>query len=460
MSQTSTVAGLTPVRLHALAGRLDHLLRTRLWAQIVAAMILGITLGLGLSPRGGAWVPAAAAEVIGAWLALPGQVFLALIQMIVVPLVVSSIVLGIAGGGSAEFVRRLGARIAPYFVATTLAAVLIGTALVMWLEPGSHIELSTTPVAAGLPAEAVDVAVSASPSATLPEHIVAIIPANPGEAVLNRAMFQLAVLALLIAVALVSIPAERARPILDLCISLQDVAMKVVGWAMVLAPAAVFGLLARLSIEMGMDAIGGMAAYVGTVILGLVMLICLYLVLVLILGRRNPRVFLRAVRSVQLLAFSTSSSAAVMPMSMTTAISELGVRPAVAKFIVPLGTTVNMDGTALYQVIAILFLTQVYQIDLATGQLLLLIVTTVGASIGSPGTPGVGIAILATIAASIGIPAEGIALVIGVDRILDMCRTTVNVTGDLTACVVMERWLPDMDTTACEPERADPAVGG
>ncbi len=446
MSQTSTVAGLTPVRLHALAGRLDHLLRTRLWAQIVAAMILGITLGLGFSPRGGAWVPAATAEVIGAWLALPGQVFLALIQMIVVPLVVSSIVLGIAGGGSAEFVRRLGARIAPYFVTTTLAAVLIGTALVMWLEPGSYIELTTTPVAASLPAETANATVSASPPATLPEHIVAIIPANPGEAVLNRAMFQLAVLALLIAVALVSIPAERARPILDLCISLQDVAMKVVGWAMVLAPAAVFGLLARLSIDMGLDAIGGMAAYVGTVILGLVVLICLYLALVMILGRRNPWVFLKAVRNVQLLAFSTSSSAAVMPLSMTTAISELGVRPAVAKFIVPLGTTVNMDGTALYQVIAILFLTQVYQIDLATGQLLLLIVTTVGASIGSPGTPGVGIAILATIAAGIGIPAEGIALVIGVDRILDMCRTTVNVTGDLTACVVMERWLPDIDT--------------
>jgi Na+/H+-dicarboxylate symporter len=139
---------------------------------------------------------------------------------------------------------------------------------------------------------------------------------------------------------------------------------------------------------------------------------------------------------------------------MTTASSELGVRPAVAKFIVPLGTTVNMDGTALYQVIAILFLTQVYQIDLGTGQLLLLIVTTVGASIGSPGTPGVGIAILASIAAGIGIPAEGIALVIGVDRILDMCRTTINVTGDLTACVVMERWLPDIDVPSGSPPDA------
>ena len=443
MSQTSTPVGLTPVRLHALAGRLDYLLRTRLWAQIVAAMILGVALGLGLSPRGGAWVPAATGEVIGAWLALPGQVFLALIQMIVVPLVVSSIVLGIAGGGSAEFVRRLGARIAPYFVSTTLVAVLIGTALVMWIEPGSYIELSTTPAASSVPAEAV---VTAAP-VSLPEHIVAIIPANPGEAVLNRAMFQLAVLALLIAVALVSIPAERARPILDLCVSLQDVAMKVVSWAMVLAPAAVFGLLAQLSIDMGLDAIGGMAAYVGTAILGLAVLILVYLVLVLILGRRNPWVFLKAVRSVQLLAFSTSSSAAVMPLSMTTAINDLGVRPAVAKFIVPLGTTVNMDGTALYQVLrrpveSTLFLTQVYQIDLGTGELLLLIVTTVGASIGSPGTPGVGIAILASIAAGIGIPGEGIALVIGVDRILDMCRTTINVTGDLTACVVMERWLP------------------
>jgi Na+/H+-dicarboxylate symporter len=159
------------------------------------------------------------------------------------------------------------------------------------------------------------------------------------------------------------------------------------------------------------------------------------------LGRVNPWHFLEAIREVQLLAFSTSSSAAVMPLSMKTAEQRLKIKPAIAKFIVPLGATVNMDGTALYQVVAAIFLSQVYGIDLTTGQIILLTMTTVGASIGSPSTPGVGIVILATILQDIGVPASGIALIIGVDRILDMCRTAINVSGDLTACTVMNRWL-------------------
>jgi proton glutamate symport protein len=285
---------------------------------------------------------------------------------------------------------------------------------------------------------------------SLPEQIVAIIPTNPTTAILHRAMFQIVVLAILLAVALVSIKAERARPILDLCVSLQEVSMKIVSWAMALAPAAVFGLLAQISVEIGFDAIVGMAVYVGTVLAGLLTLVLFYLVVVASLARRSPWGFLRAIREVQLLAFSTSSSAAVMPLSMNTAKGPLQVRAAISQFIVPLGATVNMDGTALYQVIAALFLTQVYGIDLTTGQLLLLSATTVGASVGTPSTPGVGIVVLATIVQSIGVPPAGIALIIGVDRILDMSRTAVNVTGDLTACVVLDRWLstPDEDEAA------------
>jgi len=151
---------------------------------------------------------------------------------------------------------------------------------------------------------------------------------------------------------------------------------------------------------------------------------------------------LSRVREVQLLAFSTSSSAAVMPLSIKTAEEKLGVQSSTADFIVPLGATINMDGTALYQVVAAVFLTQVFGIELSSGELLLLITTTIGASIGSPSTPGVGIVILATILTNIGVPASGIALIIGVDRILDMSRTAINVTGDLAACVVMDKWLP------------------
>ena len=219
--------------------------------------------------------------------------------------------------------------------------------------------------------------------------------------------------------------------------------MKIVSWAMALAPAAVFGLLAQISVQVGFDAIVGVASYMGTVLLGLLLLLMFYMVIVALFARRSPLAFLRAISGVQLLAFSTSSSAAVMPLSMKTAETQLNVSPSVSQFVVPLGATVNMDGTALYQVVAAVFLTQVYGVDLSLPQLALLAATTVGASIGSPSTPGVGIVILATIVQGMGVPAEGIALILGVDRILDMSRTAVNVSGDLTACVVMERVLGD-----------------
>jgi len=223
-----------------------------------------------------------------------------------------------------------------------------------------------------------------------------------------------------------------------------------VRWAMSLAPLAVFGLLAQITIEIGLDALLGMSVYVGTVILGLLLMIVVYLIIGGIVARSNPVHFLGAVREVQLLAFSTSSSAAVMPLSMQTAEDKLGVRPSISQFLIPLGASINMDGTALYQAAATVFLAQVFNVELGLPALLLILVTTVGASIGSPATPGVGIVILAMVLHSVGIPASGIALIIGVDRILDMSRTAVNVTGDLTACLVMDRWVGGKKTAAEE----------
>jgi Na+/H+-dicarboxylate symporter len=214
-----------------------------------------------------------------------------------------------------------------------------------------------------------------------------------------------------------------------------------------IAPFAVFGLLAQITIKVGLDALLGMAVYVGTVILGLLLMILVYLIIVSLIARHNPLHFLSAVREVQLLAFSTSSSAAVMPLSMQTAEDKLGVRPSISQFLIPLGASINMDGTALYQAAATVFLAQVYNVELGLSSLLLILVTTVGASIGSPATPGVGIVILAMVLSSVGIPASGVALIIGVDRILDMSRTAVNVTGDLTACLVMDRWVGGKKTS-------------
>lgn len=431
---------LTPLGTNRLFDRLEYLIRTRLWAQILIAMVLGITIGLVLSPSGGALVEPTTANTIANWLALPGRLFLALIQMVVVPLVLTSIVLGIASGGNSDFLRRIGTRIAPYFVVTTVVAVIIGGSLALWIQPGKYIE----PVATQNLQLSVD---SHKPvevgSTNLEDQIVNIIPSNPTSAILERSMFQIVVLAILMAVALVSIKPQRAKPIIDLCVSGQDLSMKVVSWAMALAPVAVFGLLAQVCVESGIDALLGMSVYIGTVLLGLLLLLMFYLIVVLVFGGKNPLVFLSDIREAQLLAFSTSSSAAVMPLSMKTAEEKLQVSKPVSQFVIPLGATVNMDGTALYQVIAAVFLTQVYGIDLTLGQLSLLAATTVGASIGSPSTPGVGIVILATIVQGIGVPAEGIALILGVDRILDMARTAVNVSGDLTASVVMENWLHD-----------------
>lgn len=431
---------LTPLGTNRLFDRLDYLIRTRLWAQILIAMVLGIIVGLLLSPSGGAIVAATAANTIASWLALPGRLFLALIQMVVVPLVLTSIVLGIASGGSSDFLRRIGTRIAPYFVISTIVAVSIGGLLALWIQPGHYIE----PVASHNLEVSVSTLKPAQVDSTkFEDQIVNIIPANPTSAILERSMFQIVILAILMATALVSIKPQRAKPVLDLCVSVQDISMKVVSWAMALAPVAVFGLLAQVCAESGIDALLGMSVYIGTVLLGLLLLLMFYLLVVFVIAGRNPVSFLKDIREAQLLAFSTSSSAAVMPLSMKTAEEKLQVSKPVSQFVIPLGATVNMDGTALYQVIAAVFLTQVYGIDLTLGQLSLLAATTVGASIGSPSTPGVGIVILATIVQGIGVPEEGIALILGVDRILDMVRTAVNVSGDLTASVVMEKWLHD-----------------
>jgi len=266
-----------------------------------------------------------------------------------------------------------------------------------------------------------------------------LIPVNTTQEQLDGNILAFVILAIFIGVALMNMDNDDAKPMKDLARSFQAFSMKVVEWAMKLAPYAVFGLLCSITIKIGFDAISSMSMYVFTVLLGLFLLLCFYLSIVYFIGRVNPIDFLRQIREVQLMAFSTSSSAAVMPLSMKTAEDKLNIPTPISKFVIPLGATINMDGTALYQVIAAIFLTQLFGVELSLVEVVILAMTTVGASIGAPSTPGVGIVILATILQGIGVPVEGIALILGVDRILDMCRTTINVTGDLTASIVMRR---------------------
>jgi Na+/H+-dicarboxylate symporter len=430
----------------------QRLVRTRLWARILVGMGAGIGCGLLLSPTGGALVGEATAEILAGWLALPGQIFLALIQMVVLPLVLASIILGVTSSGDPKQLGRMGLWVGFFFLITTAVATAIGILLALSIQPGAYLDrevvqstLGPAQTAAAAPVpDGVDIS-------SLPDRIVALIPSDPARAALDRSMLQIVLFAILVGVALVSIESARARPLLELAGSLQEVSMKVVSWAMLLAPYAVFGLLAQISIRMGLSAIVGLSVYLGTVLGGLILLGVVYLLIVWIGGRVSPFRFLRATREVQLLAFSTSSSAAVMPLSIRTVEEGLGVSPSIAQFVIPVGATVNMAGTALYQVVAAVFLTQVFGVPLSLGSLLLLSATTIGASIGSPSSPGAGVVILATILQGMGIPPGGVALLIGVDRILDMSRTTINVTGDLVACVVLNRWPSDTSSVPAPP---------
>jgi Na+/H+-dicarboxylate symporter len=255
-------------------------------------------------------------------------------------------------------------------------------------------------------------------------------------------MLQIVVVALIFGLALVALPAETAHPLVELLGSLEAVCMAIVRWVMLIAPFAVFGLIAKVTLATGLDVLLGMGVYVGVVLLGFVALLVFYMAIVAILGRRNPIKFLGQIRDAQLMAFSTNSSAAAMPVSLQVAEEKLEVRPSTARFIIPIGATVNMDASALYQGMATVFIAQVYGIDLPMTSLLVIVVTAVGASIGTPATPGVGIVVLSTVLTSAGVPLEGLTLIIGLDRVLELFRAALNVTGDLVACTVMDRIVP------------------
>lgn len=416
-----------------------------LWVKMLLGMALGIILGLLLSPHGMALVSQDVSTLLASWIKLPGILFLGLIQMVVIPLILCSIVLGIMQSGELSFLKKVGLRAVLYFVATTFVSISIGMALVHAINPGDYIDPQMVQSFAQDGLNNAENSVRTFTDLTVPERIENLIPTNIPSAVVEKNLLQIVIAAMVFGVALLTLPKPTAKPILDICASGQAVAMTVIGWAMKIAPYAVFGLLFDITVKLGFSALAGMGMYMATVLLGLIGVLCFYLVLISVIGRMNPLSFLTSVRETQLLAFSTSSSAATMPFTLACAEEELKVSPKISRFMVPLGATINMDGTALYQAVAAVFLVQVFGaasgVELTGTELILLMVTTVGASIGTPATPGVGIVVLATILTGIGLPPAAVGFILGVDRILDMCRTTVNVTGDLTATVIMDKWV-------------------
>ncbi len=413
-------------------------------------MFLGVAAGILIGPTGGYMEPQTSA-LVGNWVALPGKLFLIAIQFVVVPLVVASVIRGIASGEGGSRLGKLGSRTILFFLSTTILAVGIGLAVSTAIQPGQYIDKSLVEHSLQSGAQSiVDKTATAGKSVPkpedLPELIISIFPTDPLSTFVSGNMLQIVIAAAIIGIALINTPLEQRTPLLEILGSVQAACMVIVGWVMRFAPVAVFGLLAGLTARVGLSALLGTGVYVATVLAGLLILFAVYLALSLLITRKPLGIFLKNTREVLLMAFSTSSSAAVMPLTLTTVEQKLGVKSSVSRFVIPLGTTINMGGTALYQGVAAVFLAQVFNVELGVSGMLLITLMATGAAIGSPGTPGVGIVILATILSSVGIPPTGIAIILGVDRILDMCRTAVNVTGDIVACLVVER-LASKDET-------------
>lgn len=426
-----------PIHLYQQRFKLHAWIRSRLWAQVLVGMALGFVVGTILSPDIGL-LDAATAETLGAWLALPGQIFLGLIAMVLVPLIFASIVGGLNGAQSGAELRSTGLRLAGFILATTFAAAWIGVALARWLQPSAAVEGLSMPGGVAVP-EPGD---SPFDGGQAPDIIAGILPTNPTASIVQGDLLAVVVLAVLVGIAATQVTREKVAPFLALLDALLAIAMTIVKWAMFLAPIAVFGLMAQLVMRVGLETVVAMSTYVGTVLLGLALLLAIYLAVAALVAGIGPADFMKKAGGTLLLAFSTSSSSAVMPMTIQTA-RRLGVSDATANLVVPLGATMNMAGTALYQSVAILFLAQMAGIELSLGEIAIITATLVASSIGAPGTPGVSIAILLSVAAGFGIPTAGMVIILGVDRILDMSRTAVNVTGDLVASLVLsERRVP------------------
>ncbi len=373
-----------------------------------------------------------------------GQIFLRLIFMIVIPLVFSALVLGVAGIGDVRRLGRIGLRTLVFTVLLSGASVVLGLAAANAVRPGAGLPeerrqelLKRTPgtraVEQARQAKSVkDVLLDIIPRNPLQEMVGALDGSSPGGGMLAVMFF-----ALLFGVA-ASVAPERTGPLLRALEGLYDICMVIIGWAMRLAPIGVAALVFKLTSELGLDILKTLALYVLTVVAALALhLFGLYSLLLAGLARMSPRRFFAGASEAMLTAFGTSSSNATLPTSLRVAESRLGIRPAVARFVLTVGATANQNGTALYEGITVLFLAQVYGIDLSLAQQGVVLLMSVLAGIGTAGVPGGSLPLVVMVLLTVGIPAEGIGIILGVDRILDMCRTTVNVTGDLAiaACV-------------------------
>lgn len=411
-----------------------------LYLKILLGMIAGIIAGIiALTINGGD-------SFVTSWLKPWGQIFIKLLQLIAVPLVFVSLVKGVTGLQDISRFSKIGLRTMIIYLFTTVFAIAVGLVLVSVIRPGSVFDSSkVVDMQQGyfdVVAEkklAAEQEQNRGPLAFLDEIIPDNIVSAAGN---NRKMLQVIFFAILFGLAVLAIPRSKAEPVLKVVDSLYDIILKMVDFIIGFAPYGIFALMAALVTDYSGDLsiFGALALYGATVIAGLLFLMFgFYPTLVHFFTRIKMSRFIKSMYPVQLLAFSTSSSAATLPLNLETTEKELKVSNEVTSFVLPVGTTVNMDGTSCYQAVAVVFIAQVMGIELGLSEMLSIVLLTTISSIGTPAIPGGSYVVLTMVLSSVGIPAEGLALILGVDRPLDMLRTAVNVTGDATVAAIVDK---------------------
>lgn len=411
----------------------------KLYTKILIGMAAGIVVGYIYNIAGIAdWA------IYTNWI---GDIFIRLVKMLVVPLVLVSLVLGSASLGDIRKVGKMGGKAFGFFLFTTAVAAMIGLAVANVFQPGAGLpEEQRQQLEAQYESQAAEKAAGSAEmeSKSTFENVISLfvrlVPTNPFQSLSEGDMLGVIFFSLFLGICMTLIDPAKAAPLIKAFDGLNDAIIKMVTLAMETAPYGVFALMLGVVADLGLDILLLLIKYAMVVLVGLVLHISItHFSFITFYVKQSPLKFIQAIKESIVMGFSTSSSSATLPISMDVAQNNLGVSKEVSSFVLPLGATINMDGTAVYQAIAALFIAQVYGMDLSFAAQLTIILTATLASVGAAGVPGAGMITLALVLGAVGVPATGIALIFGLDRILDMCRTVVNIFGDLTLTTIMAK---------------------
>lgn len=406
--------------------------RLQLHTKILIGLLVGVIFGVIANQWG-------FSDIVLNYIKPIGSAFIRLISMVVVPLVFASLLVGTASLNDIRKLGRIGIKTVAYYLCTTIIAISIGLLLANTFRPGAGLseDARTNLIQSGGEEAGAQIETTLK-KPTITDILLNIIPTNPVKSFAEGKMLQIIFLALTTGICLSLIPTKRSQPVINFFEGVNEVVIKMVHIIMKLAPYGVFALISAVVADFGLGILFILIKYSLVVVVGLILHVTIvYSSAIKLFSKQRIGTFFRGIRPAQLIAFSSASSSATLPVTMECTEKNLGVPGQIASFALPLGATINMDGTALYQGVSAVFIAQVYGMGLTVPQQLTIVLTAVLASIGTAGTPMAGVITLAIVLKSIGVPLEGIALIMGVERILDMCRSVVNVTGDASCAVVV-----------------------